>query len=234
VPEAADLTRLRVEYAARERRLSGSDLYSLFNPTQLFIIQQRQRAILQMLRSHGFEALASRRILELGCGGGGVLLDLLNWGALTKNLHGTDLLLDRLRAAQTRLPLLVLACAEGQALPYRTAAFDMILQFTVFSSILDAPIKANLAREMVRVLCPGGLILWYDFWLNPTNPQTRGIRLDEIRRLFPNCRYDFRRLTLAPPLARAIVPISWTLALILEKFTVFNSHYLVAIRPSPS
>ena len=72
---------------------------------------------------------------------------------------------------------------------------------------------------------------WYDFWLNPTNPQTRGIRPAEIRRLFPNCRYEFHKITLAPPIARRVVPISWMLALFLESLKIFNSHYLVAIRP---
>jgi hypothetical protein len=84
---------------------------------------------------------------------------------------------------------------------------------------------------MLRVLRPSGLILWYDFWLNPVNPQTRGIRPAEIKRLFPNCRYEFHRITLAPPIARRLVPISWGLCLFLEGLKIFNSHYLVAIRP---
>jgi hypothetical protein len=77
------------------------------------------------------------------------------------------------------------------------------------------------------------------FRSNPTNPQTRGIRPAEtcpersrrIIRLFPNCRYEFHKITLAPPIARRIVPISWMLALFLESLKIFNSHYLVAIRP---
>ena len=47
---------------------------------------------------------------------------------------------------------------------------------------------------------------------------------------FPNCRYEFHRITLAPPLARRILPISWILACVLERLTIFNSHYLVAIK----
>ena len=118
---------------------------------------------------------------------------------------------------------------------------------TAISSILDPDIRRNICADMLRVLRspdpasgkPGGMILWYDFWLNPTNPQTRGIRPAEtcpelsrrIKRLFPNCRYEFHRITLAPPIARRIVPISWLLAYGLERLTIFNSHYLVAIRP---
>jgi hypothetical protein len=90
-----------------------------------------------------------------------------------------------------------------------------------------------------------------DFRLDPTNPQTRGIsyfstshfntsyfstsyfsiRPAEIKRLFPGCSFEFHKITLAPPLARRIVPLSWGLALFLEGLKIFNTHYLVAIRP---
>jgi hypothetical protein len=83
---------------------------------------------------------------------------------------------------------------------------------------------------MLRVVRPSGMILSYNFWLNPTNPQTRGIRPKEIRECFPNCRVEFHKITLAPPITRRIAPHSWLLALFLESLQLFNSHYLVAIR----
>jgi hypothetical protein len=93
-------------------------------------------------------------------------------------------------------------------------------------------VAVELAGELLRVLRrPGGVILWYDFWLNPTNHQTRGIRPAEIRRLFPGCRFACRRVTLAPPLARRLGPVSWTLGSLLEQVGLLNSHYLAAIRP---
>jgi len=52
-----------------------------------------------------------------------------------------------------------------------------------------------------------------------------------IKRLFPNCRYEFHRITLAPPVARKLASISWGLCLFLESLKIFNTHYLVAIRP---
>jgi len=227
-----DLDRLRAEYADRERRLAGSDTYSPFNPAYLFAIQGRQRAVLGLLRRSGLNPLARHRVLEMGCGHGGVLLEYLGYGARPERLHGADLLPARLRDACGRLPGLPLSCADGQRLPYADGAFDLVLQYTVFSSVLDPEIKARLAGEMLRVLrVPGGLILSYDFWLNPTNRQTRGIRPGELRRLFPGCRFEFRRITLAPPLARRLVRFSWLLCALLEKFWVFNTHYLVAIQP---
>lgn len=231
MPEHPDLTRLRAEYAGRARRVGKTDRYSLFNPAQLFMIQQRQRAMLKCLQCNGFYPLDRQRILEVGPGSGEVLLEILSFGAAATNLHGAELLFERVRMAHDALGNLPLIHADGQNLPYAAHSFDLSMQFTVFSSILDDEVKNNVAQEMLRVTRPGGVILWYDFWLNPANPQTRGIRPEEIRRLFPNCRFQFERITLAPPLARRIVPVSWGLALFLESLRILNTHYLVAIRP---
>ncbi|MBC7814999.1 MAG: class I SAM-dependent methyltransferase [Burkholderiales bacterium] len=229
---ADDLSRLRAEYDRRQQQHGDSDIYSLFNPAYLFYAQQRQRDVLLLLRRKGLYPLEDRRILEVGCGRGGVLLEYLSAGATGRLLHGVELDEKRLGSTKTMLPHLSLVCADGQTLPYADGSFDVVLQYMAMSSILDDTVKANLAREMLRVLRPGGLILWYDFWLNPTNAQTRGIRPDEIRRLFAGCRCEFQRITLAPPLARRVVPISWLLAALLERLRLFNSHYLAAIVPN--
>ena len=232
MPERDDLSRLREEYSDRERRFGGRDIYSLFNRASLFMFQGRQRAVLALLQRHGFGSLNNYQVLELGCGQGGVLLEHLSYGADPNRLHGTDLLFPRVREAHRRLPHLPLTCADGQSLPYPDGTFDVVLQYTVFSSILDDAVKAYLAQQMLRVLRkPGGMIVWYDFWLNPTNPQTRGIRPAEIRRLFPACQFEFRRITLAPPITRKLIQLSWFLCCVLEQLRIFNTHYLVVARP---
>ncbi|MGA7731697.1 MAG: methyltransferase domain-containing protein [Chloroflexia bacterium] len=228
--QGSDLDRLVAEYERRARQLAGSDLYSPFNLGYLFTIQQRQRAVLDMLRRHGFDSLSGKRILEVGCGKGQVLHELLGEGACPETLHGTDLILSRVQEAHHLLPNVGFTCADAQRLPYRSDAFDVVLQFTVFSSVLDPGVKKNLAGEMLRVLRKGGMVVWYDFWLNPFNKQTSGIRPAEVRALFPGCRFDFRRITLAPPLSRRLAPRAWLLCYILESLRLFNTHYLVGIR----
>ena len=228
-----DITRLRNEYEDRKRRFVGSNVYSWFNLANLFSIQQRQRAILRVLRKYEFTDLAKLKILEMGCGGGGVLLEFLNLGAPPSNLYGVDLLSDRLVHAHQRLSGSNLINADGQLLPFPSHSFDLVMQFTALSSLLDPDIRVAVCKDMLRVLQNSGLLLWYDFWINPANPQTHGMRSPEIRSLFPNCSCEFHKITLAPPLARRIVPISWMAASFLEKLGIFNSHYLVAIRPVP-
>lgn len=230
MPEHPDVLRLRLEYAERARKIDKTEQYSLFNPGQLFLIQWRQRAMLKCLRSNGFAPLCDRSILELGPGSGGVLIEMLRFGASAVKLHGAELLFDRVRTAHQALSGSPLACADGQSLPYPAQTFDLTMQFTVFSSILDDGVKTNVAQELLRVTKPEGMILWYDFWLNPSNPQTRGIQPAEIKRLFPGCRITFERITLAPPIARRLAPVSWGLCLFLESLKVFNTHYLAVIR----
>lgn len=228
---ARETTRIRDAYSGRVARLTEAGLYSPANEAHLFAIQGRQRALLRALRREGFWPLDDRDILEVGCGGGNVLLELLGYEANPERLRGVDLLAERVAVAGRRLPHLALGCASGEHLPYADRSFDLVLQFTVFSSILDAATCYTVASEMRRVLKPEGVIVWYDFWLNPINKQTRGIRPEEVRALFPDCRVSLDRITLAPPLARRLVPLTWSGALILEAARLLNTHYLAGIRP---
>lgn len=228
-----DLERLKSEYQHRETRLAGSDKYSVFNIANLFMMQQRERTTLSVLKKHGFCPIQNNSMLEVGSGSGSALFEYAYYGMYPDHLSGIDLLPNRVKESRIRQPLFHVACADAQNVPFSSQSFDLVIQYTVFSSILDGVIKNNIATEMLRVLKPDGMILWYDFWWNPINRQTQGIRPPEIRKLFPGCTYEFHQVTLAPPIARKIVPVSWVLALLLEKIVIFNSHYLVAIRPFP-
>jgi len=50
-------------------------------------------------------------------------------------------------------------CGNAEALPLVGKSLDIVLQFTVFTSILEQGMKQNVAREMLRVLRPAGLII---------------------------------------------------------------------------
>ena len=70
----------------------------------------------------------------------------------------------------------------------------MVLQSTVFTSIQDDGLKAQVAAEMMRVVRPDGLILWYDFRVNnPRNPDVTGVGKTEILRLFPGLKVSSSR-----------------------------------------
>ncbi|HEY9087384.1 MAG TPA: class I SAM-dependent methyltransferase [Anaerolineaceae bacterium] len=229
-----ELARLRSEYSRREERLASSDRYSSFNPAYLYAIHQRQAATFHALRKAGIRNLKDQKILEIGCGSGRVLLEYLAAEAQQCNIFGIDIQQKPLSAAQKRLPDASFACCNGEYLPFPTAHFDLVLQYTAFSSVLEDAIRINMAKEALRVLKPGGIIVWYDFWTNPLNKQTHGIRAAEIRSLFPNCEHHIRKITLAPPITRRLVPRFTLVAYILEALSIFNSHLLATIRQKNS
>ncbi len=228
----AELDRIRAEYArrAQDPRLQGR--YSPFQPGALFTMQTRERAILRLLRQAGFAPLDRFDILEVGCGEGAVMLDLLRWEADPTRLCGCDLLPDRVACARRRLPAATgLAVADGGALPYPTARFDLVLQFTVFTSVLDQGLRQRIAAEMWRVLRPGGAVLWYDFRFQGLhNPAVRAIHPRQVRPLFPQGRFLARRVTLAPPIARRLARWSWPGCELLDRLPWLRTHDLILIR----
>ena len=196
-------------------------------------VQSLERALIRSVTSSGFSDLAPLQIMDAGCGRGGALLRWIMWGADPRKCAGVDLVEEHIADARHRLPAEVdLRVGDGSSMPFGDDAFDITSQFTVLSSILDDGMQRAFAAELLRVTRPAGVILSYDFWLNPVNPSTRGIRLGRLRELFPGCKLLVQRITLAPPLARTLAPYSVVLCRILEALKVLNSHYLVAIRPS--
>ena len=219
--------------AAYKRRTSSS-LYSRFNSAYLFMVQEREKRYLDLLVRYGCTALENKNILEIGCGTGDLLRDLIKWGARPENLFGVELIGERVSEAIHLCPKDV-EILQGNAakLQLPDQMFDVVLQSTVFTSVLDSNMKQQMAAEMCRVLKPDGLILWYDYHMNnPRNPDVKGVRLREIKALFPTCEIRLERITLAPPIARRLAPYSWLLCYLLSKIPWLCSHYIGVIRPT--
>src|SRR5205823_251132 len=111
--------------------------------------------------------LSGRRVLDAGCGDGKVLLDLVRYGADPSSLSGVDLLDDRIGKALRTLPDADIRLGDAQSLPFPDASFDIVLAFTLLSSITEDHARSRVAREIRRVTDAKGLIAVYDFWLNP-------------------------------------------------------------------
>lgn len=220
--------RIRSVYAQRQ----GSFRYSWFNQGYLFRVQELERVILAALKIKDLTLLHDKRILEIGCGQGQWLREFVKWGASPGNITGIDVLPDRIAKARQLCPEgMHIQCGNAARLSFDDACFDLVMQFTVFSSILERAVKEMIAREMLRVLKEGGLILWYDLYRNnPQNRDVRGIGKQEIVHLFPGCRIDLYKVSLAPPLARLLAPYSWLGCYFLERMRVLNTHYLAIIK----
>jgi SAM-dependent methyltransferase len=221
----------RVRGVFSRRAAEGLDSrYAYWRPENLLVFQERERALLSILRARGLLPLAESRIIDVGCGTGGVLRDFLRYGAAPENLVGVDLVPERVDAAREFAPNMDFRVANAADLPFGNETFDMALCFTVFSSIMDDRTRALVAREILRLLRRGGHVVWYDFWINPVNRDTRAVRLGEVARLFGSRPVEARRVTLAAPLARAVAPRSWIGSEVLSSLPMLRTNWLALVR----
>ena len=203
------------------------------DPALSCFLEERERAMRRWIIETGIDPLTAR-VLEIGCGTGGNLTDLIRFGFAPANLTGIELQRGRLEEARRRLPSSV-ELIHGDALdvPLEPGVFDVVMLFTVFTSLLDEEYRERLARYAWRVVKPGGGVLWYDFRFdNPWNPDVRGVPVKAIRAIFPEGTLHCRRITLAPPLARAAVRLHRSLYRLLNAIPLLRTHVLCWISKS--
>jgi len=216
------------ELAERYARRGDPGRYSMLRADVWQTLQERQRAMLGLFAQTGLDDLSRLHLLEVGCGAGGNLLELLRLGFAPDKLSGVELLPERLALARAVLPE-ALVLHGGDALDAAVAdrSLDIVFVSTVFSSLLDDAYQQRLADAMWAWLKPGGAVLWYDFTVNnPRNPDVRGVPLARVRELFPLGRLRHRRVTLAPPLARAVTRIHQGLYRWFNALPVLRNHIL--------
>jgi SAM-dependent methyltransferase len=97
------------------------------------------------------------RVLDAGCGGGGMPLSLAEEASLVVGIDPAPRFQDAgVRLGRERgLRNLKFARADGMFLPFRDATFDLVLSHAVIEHVADAPLYL---RECARVLAPGGHI----------------------------------------------------------------------------
>lgn len=222
-----EVSRIRAAYIRRTEAVP-KDRYSVFKEENLLGRLELEREIVRLLKRLKYTHLEHKKILDVGCGSGFWLRQFIQWGAQPDKLFGIDLLQERIQRGKELCPHgMTLKWGDASSLEFEDSAFDLVLQFTVFTSILDPEMKKELANEMRRVLKPGGAILWYDYFVsNPSNPDVHGVTRKEISQLFPGLSIFLKRITLAPPLGRVVGPVSPALYRVMSVFKPLCTHYL--------
>ena len=97
----------------------------------------------------------SGRVLDAGCGGGGMPLSLAEDADMVVGIDPAERFQDAgVRLGRERsLTNLHFALADGMALPFPGQSFDLVLSHAVIEHVADAPLYL---RECARVLAPGG------------------------------------------------------------------------------
>jgi ubiquinone/menaquinone biosynthesis C-methylase UbiE len=195
----------RITNAYRDLEAGDTARWDARNTGNRLMVAERKRLARRLLEDHRWVPLGERRVLDVGSGMGAELAWFRDLGAQPSHLVGIDLIPARVERARHDYPDLEFHAGNAERLPFPDRSFDIVLAYTVFSSILDSRMAANVAHEIVRVMAPGGGLLWYDFrYDSPSNQNVRGVGAARVHELFPELHGPLMRVTLLPPLARRL------------------------------
>lgn len=189
--------------AQYRKRDAKAHLYKASDYTR-FVQEEWVRTAHELLKNFVSD-VSDLKILEVGAGSGANVPLLEELGFKRSNISLNELLDERVQVLKQNYPDNIVH--EGNAIELEfPERYDIVLQSTVFTSILNQADRQQLANKMWDLLKPGGLILWYDFiYNNPSNPDVRKVSPDEFRQLFPLAQnVDIRKITLAPPIGRRV------------------------------
>jgi SAM-dependent methyltransferase len=140
-------------------------------------------------------ATADSRVLDLGCGPGWPAIPLSRHAAEVVCLDASDLAIALVRRAASTTENIRVLRADGLNLPFEENAFDGIVASDLIDVVRD---PAHLAREMHRVLKPGGrFISWVQNFrcvLGRDHVCSRSLKVGEGEAV-----YQYHRALLSPP-----------------------------------
>jgi len=226
----AEQDRIREVY----RRWHGGaalERYAWHRPEILQQVAARARIFAALLSETVGGDLSSLRVIDVGCGTGGFLRQLIDWGADPTRLTGTELQQDRLDHAQ-RCTAPGVAWRLGTLDTMGLRGVDLVTAQTVFSSVLDPAMRRELAGQMWRALRPGGWVLVFDFrYDNPRNRNVRKVTRAELASWWPGERSRYRTLLLAPPIHRLLARAPWMASDLLAALAPpLRSHFVYMVQ----
>ncbi|MHB8656836.1 MAG: class I SAM-dependent methyltransferase [Solirubrobacteraceae bacterium] len=218
---ASDRGRLAETYGSYRGSPGKQRAWSVENPGNMAIRRELAEAVFQVA---GEQLRSARRVLDAGCGGGWWLSYLSGDPSIRAQLHGVDLLDERVEAARQRVPDAQVLRGDLRKLPYEDKSMDAVFLFTALSSLFSREDCLLALFEAKRVLGPGGLVVvWEPRVPNPLNSNTLLVRRTLLRRAF-GTELRVRSLTLAPPLARRLGRRTETLYPALARLPALRTH----------
>jgi len=185
--------------------------YGGLNPDDL-AARARYEVVFAELMHPIWASLQGKRVLDIGCGNGRWLRWCLELGADPAQIVGVDISSARFSQGLERNPLIRFECIDGKTLPFADESFDLVMQWTCFTSMPDAAWRAAwraaMAQEVERVLAKDGYLFWLDMpFAHPTLSDHLPMHLPT---LFPRLPIASRRV----PIPHAAAPITQPLKML--------------------
>lgn len=222
--------KIRENYQKREK-MGSTSLYSMLNPACFMTVQEKERLFVKWMKWASIANPQNMSLLEIGCGTGTNILEFIRLGFDPDKMVANELLEARIERAKKTLPSGV-KIVPGDAMAINEpVAFDIVMQSTVFSSILDDEFQEQLAKKMWSWVKVGGGVLWYDFiYNNPRNKDVAGVPISRVKFLFPEGKIKYWRVTLAPPLARFVTKLHPLFYSLFNTLPCLRTHVLCWIQ----
>jgi SAM-dependent methyltransferase len=126
------------------------ETFAKLEHTHFWFVSRRKIFFDLLDRKLGGQPTAGKRVLEIGCGAGGMLGPLQRYGEVS----GLDIDHEYVSFCKARGFENVL-CGSGYELPFADASFDLVC---LFDTIEHIPDEDMVLREVRRVLRPGGSV----------------------------------------------------------------------------
>lgn len=220
--DANEIRRIRAVYAEYDNRSLGATLWGQ-NPGNVANAEWLAQSVVDAVAERA-DRDGPMTIVDIGCGGGGLLGRLRQRLPAPVRLVGVDLIEERLGRATADFWALV---GDACHLPLRRASADVIVFSTVFSSILANGMRAQIAAQAAAAIRPGGLVIVHEMRYPSRNPNVERLSRTDLRQLFPSFTAQLEPHTLVPPLARRLGSLTPRLHPLLRRRPWLLSHYFV-------
>lgn len=178
---------------------------------------------------------ANASVLDVGCGTGGDLCELVKLGYLPDRITGIDILQERIDKACLIYPNARFIHCDAASTGFEDNTFDLVFESTMFATLTDHDIRKTISSEMVRVCKPGGYLVLVDWRFPKLGDRTfKALTKRQVNLLFG--LDSFTRLiqvskgALIPPIGRflsARAPSIYFLVCAIMPFLIGQIVYLL-------
>lgn len=152
-----------------------SSVYAENHPIGKYLREVLYGGIDQFISCILKEDLSKMRILDIGCGNGGMLSYFIEKGFSADKVIGIDLSLTRIENAEIKYPDLMFYCDNAINFKLENQKFDLITSFDLFSHFSSREDIINGIKNVSDHLAEDGLFLWYDIYSKDHFSPNRGV-----------------------------------------------------------